>query len=364
MTSFVLLHGAFHGAWCWRSVAARLRAAGHTVFTPTQTGLGERAHLLRADITLDTFVQDLVAVLETEELEDAVLVGHSFGGIALTGAAVRARARIRHLVYLDSLIPVSGETPLQGVTQEVAALRRQAAAASGGLSVPPPAPAFFGIPPGPAADWVHRRMTPHPFGAFDSAIDFDGPPGNGLPSTYVFCTDPVYEPLAPSRARARAVPGWVWRDFAASHDAMVTHPEATAELLMELGRMIDRLGEEARLCGAVVHAGTVYLAGQVADDPSLDAEGQTADILRQIDHLLEQAGTDKQHLLSLQIFLADMADFAAMNRAYDAWLDRGHKPARATVQAKLADPAWRVEITGIAALPPIQPRSPGASVAI
>lgn len=120
--------------------------------------------------------------------------------------------------------------------------------------------------------------------------------------------------------------------------------------------MIRRLADEPRLSGAVVHAGCVYLAGQVADDPALDAQGQTADILRQIDALLADAGTDKQHLLTVQIFLADLADFAAMNRAWDAWLDPAHKPARATVQARLANPAWRVEITGIAALPPIHPR--------
>ena len=127
--------------------------------------------------------------------------------------------------------------------------------------------------------------------------------------------------------------------------------------------MIERFAKEARLSGAVVHAGTVYLAGQIADDTSLDAEGQTADILRQIDALLDRAGTSKRYLLSVQIFLADMADFAGMNRAWDAWLDRGHKPARATVQAKLADPSWRVEITGIAALPAIHPRPP-TSIAI
>ncbi|HYZ62194.1 MAG TPA: RidA family protein [Acetobacteraceae bacterium] len=120
--------------------------------------------------------------------------------------------------------------------------------------------------------------------------------------------------------------------------------------------MITRLAEEERLAGAVVHAATVYLAGQIADDTSLDAEGQTADILRQVDALLDQAGTSKRYLLSVQIFLADMADFAAMNRAWDAWLDRSHKPARATVQAQLADPAWRVEITAVAALPPVIPR--------
>jgi len=120
--------------------------------------------------------------------------------------------------------------------------------------------------------------------------------------------------------------------------------------------MITRLAEEERLSGAVLHAATLYLAGQVADDTSLDAEGQTADILRQIDALLDQAGTSKRYLLSVQIFIADMADFQGMNRAWDAWLDPNHKPARATVKAELANPAWRVEITGVAALPPVLPR--------
>ena len=119
---------------------------------------------------------------------------------------------------------------------------------------------------------------------------------------------------------------------------------------------IRRIAPEARLSGAVVHNATVYLAGQVALDTSAGAEAQTADILRQIDALLNEAGTDKTYLLSVQIFLADLADFDAMNRAWDAWLDPRHKPARATVQAQLANPAWRVEITGIAALPPILPR--------
>ena len=114
---------------------------------------------------------------------------------------------------------------------------------------------------------------------------------------------------------------------------------------------IRRLAEEERLSGAVVAGGMVWLAGQVADDPGLDVEGQTADILRQIDALLAEAGTDKRALLSVTVVLADIRDAPAMNRAWDRWLDPGAKPARMTIQAPLVDPRWRVEITGVALAP-------------
>lgn len=114
---------------------------------------------------------------------------------------------------------------------------------------------------------------------------------------------------------------------------------------------IRRLAEESRLSGAVVSGGFVWLAGQVADDATLDAEGQTADILRQIDALLAEAGTDKRALLTIQVVLADIRDAPAMNRAWDAWLDPAHKPARMTIQAPLANPDWKVEITGVAKAP-------------
>ncbi len=123
---------------------------------------------------------------------------------------------------------------------------------------------------------------------------------------------------------------------------------------------IRRLAEEGRLSGAVVHGELVYLAGQVADDTSLDAEGQTADILAQIDALLAQAGTDKSGLLTVTVVLADIQDAPAMNRAWDRWLDPRAKPARMTIEAPLVDPTWRVEITGIAALPPAALATPNS----
>jgi enamine deaminase RidA (YjgF/YER057c/UK114 family) len=113
--------------------------------------------------------------------------------------------------------------------------------------------------------------------------------------------------------------------------------------------MVQRLAEEQRLPGAVAHGGLVWLAGQVADDAGLDAEGQTADILRQIDALLAEAGSGKARLLSVTVVLADIADAPAMNRAWDRWLDPAAKPARMTIQAPLVDPSWRVEITAVAA---------------
>jgi enamine deaminase RidA (YjgF/YER057c/UK114 family) len=114
---------------------------------------------------------------------------------------------------------------------------------------------------------------------------------------------------------------------------------------------ITRLAPEERLSGAVIGGGLIWLAGQVADDASLDAEGQTADILKQIDALLAEAGTDKRALLSVTIILADIRDAPAMNRAWDRWLDQAHKPARMTIEAALVDPNWKVEITGVALAP-------------
>lgn len=234
MTDFVLLHGMFHGGWCWARVAPLLRAAGHRVWTPTQTGVGERAHLLHPGITLQTFVDDLVGVLEAEELTEAVLIGHSFGGHAIAGAADRVPGRIRHLVFLDAVFPRSGVAPLDTSLPDVAAERRALAAQTGNVSVVPPDPSVFGVPDGPDADWLRRRMTPHPFGSMNTAITLRHPVGNGRPATYVVCTDPVYHPLAAAREAARAQEGWAWRELATGHDAMVTAPRALAELLMEI----------------------------------------------------------------------------------------------------------------------------------
>jgi pimeloyl-ACP methyl ester carboxylesterase len=233
--NFVLLHGAYHGGWCWARVADALRAAGNRVVTPTQTGLGERRHLLSPSVTLETFIADLVNVLESEELADVILVGHSFAGPVITGAADRVPERIRHLVYLDASILENGEAPFDLLPQAVVAERlRLARESSGGLTIPAPPPQVFGVPDGPDAAWVARRLTPHPLATFTDRLRLANPPGNGLPRSYICCTDPVYAPLELARRRVKGKSGWIWREIATGHDAMVTEPGALARMLSEI----------------------------------------------------------------------------------------------------------------------------------
>ncbi len=129
MATYVLVHGACHGGWCWRRVAELLRAAGHEVFAPTLTGLGDRAHLAHRGIDLDTHIQDVAAVLTYEELREVVLVGHSYAGLVITGVAERAANRLAQLVYLDAAVPRDGEAGLDlFAPEEVAAMRAVKAA--------------------------------------------------------------------------------------------------------------------------------------------------------------------------------------------------------------------------------------------
>ena len=230
--TFVLLHGAWHGGWCWERVSEPLRARGHRVTTPTQTGLGERAHLMSADIDLAVFTADLVNHLLWEDLTEVVLVGHSFGGNAISGAAEEVPGRIARLVFLDAPVPVSGRTPFDNYPAGLAAERiRQAEESSGGLSIPPPPAAAFAVTDPTDAAWLETRLTPHPLHTFTTSQTFRDEPGNGLPVEYIMCNDPMYRgPLDGIRARLGSL-GWPVSEIATGHDAMVTAPEALVDML-------------------------------------------------------------------------------------------------------------------------------------
>ena len=234
--TFVLAHGSWHGAWCWRKLTPLLLAAGHRVLALSYTGMGDRAHLLSPEITIDTFVQDIVGVIESEELEGAVLVAHSFGGIPSTGAAARVAQRLSRLVYLDAALVESGQSAFDTYPPgDVTARTLAAKHANGGLAVPVPKTIspIWGLTPGMEDyDWFMRRLTPHPLKAFTTPLVYEGALGNGVPATYIECTAPVNPLLASARALAAAQPGWDYVKLAAPHEAMITHPRQVAEILL------------------------------------------------------------------------------------------------------------------------------------
>lgn len=233
--TFVLVHGVWHGGWCWSRVAEPLRARGHRVTTPTHTGLGERSHLLSKAITMDTFVEDIVNHLVFENLHDVILVGHSFGGAPITGAADRVPERIAKLIYLDGAVMEDGETWFGLLPPEIAADRkRQAAEATGGVSLPVAPAASFGVTDPNDAAFLEGRLTPHPLATFSTPLRLANPAGNNLPAHYIRCTDPEYVPAKLGLGRARDK-GWPVSELETGHDAMVIAPQATADLLERLG---------------------------------------------------------------------------------------------------------------------------------
>lgn len=229
--TFVLVHGAYHGGWCWVRVADVLRSHGHRVTAPTQTGLGERSHLLSEAVSLSVFIDDIVNHLVWEDLSEVVLVGHSFGGVVITGVADAASERIMRLIYLDALLVENDEAPFDLFPEDVVAARIEAAHATrGGLAFPAPPAESFGLSDPADVAFVERRLTPHPLATYRNTLRLDHAFGNGLPIDYVMCTDPAYS-LAPTlHGRARAG-GWPLTELATGHDAMVAAPAATADLL-------------------------------------------------------------------------------------------------------------------------------------
>ncbi|CRM38115.1 Alpha/beta hydrolase family protein [Pseudomonas sp. 37 R 15] len=222
---FVLVHGAFHGGWCWRPVASGLRRLGYDVHTPTQTGLGDRSHLMSAAITMDTFVRDIELTIEMEELTDVILVGHSFGSRSICGVADKIPEKLNHLVFIDGGLPLDGRSRLDAMAPQARADRLARAAKNDGVSVSPPAPSAFGVSDPALAQWLKRRLTPQPFGVDTTRLNLANPIGNGVPATYLRCTRPAFPGVDASAAFARDRQDWNYLEVEAPHNVIVTHPE-------------------------------------------------------------------------------------------------------------------------------------------
>lgn len=234
MAAYVLVHGAWHGGWCWRRVTPLLGAGGHDVYTPTLTGLGQRSHLLSRDVGLDTHARDIAGVLEYEELRDVILVGHSYGGMVITAAAELAAERLARLVYLDAFLPRDGECVLDFLPPAARERTLARAAAEGeGWYLPPQRDEHpYGITDPTDVAWVRRKLTAHPLKTMQQAVRCANPAAAALRRTYVICTATRY--FTHFADRARSTPGWDYRELEAAHDAMVTAPAALAGVLLAI----------------------------------------------------------------------------------------------------------------------------------
>ena len=240
MNTLVLVTGACAGGWSWRKLAPLLRAAGHDVHTPTLTGLGERVHLARPDIDLDTHATDLANVLAFEELRGATLVGWSYGGAVITAVAERAPERLAQLIYLDAPVPADGQSFYDALPTGAALLAaHRAAGEAAGVPGFWPVPEEYLrslLPDAADRDWLLAKMVPHPIATLTQPVRLRNPAAARLPRAYVDCTedwDPG-EPEPAYLARVRAEPGWRYRMLPANHLAPVTAPRATADLLLSL----------------------------------------------------------------------------------------------------------------------------------
>ena len=228
MANFVLVHGAWHGGWCWRFVRPLLK--GHEVYAPSLTGLGERKHLARRDIDLDTHIADIVSLLEMEDLRDVVLVGHSYGGMVVTGVADRAPERIARLVYLDAFVPEDGKCLLDYVVPERAARMREEGERVG--SVTPPPLSLWGVTEQVHIDFIKPREARHPFGTMVQRIRLTGAAAR-LPKTFIYCSSPATGSFDQFAAKYRDAPNWKFFELPTGHDAMILMPERVAELLQK-----------------------------------------------------------------------------------------------------------------------------------
>ncbi len=231
MSTFLIAHGSWSAGWVWKKMRPLMAVRGHTLVTPTCTGVGERAHLAHKDIDLDTHIEDMLQVLFYEDLRDVILVGHSYGGMVATGVADRARDRIKHLVYLDAYVPEEGKSAHDYAPAE----RRESQLKSllDGWKVPP-----GGVPADTSPEdkaWLTARRTPQPIKAYEQKFHFENGPLT-LPRTFIYAKKHLPgDYFRPFMERARRE-GWKVYEIDASHSPHVTAPEELMRILDEVAK--------------------------------------------------------------------------------------------------------------------------------
>ncbi|HEX4002715.1 MAG TPA: alpha/beta fold hydrolase [Candidatus Acidoferrales bacterium] len=231
MSTYVLVHGAWHGSWCWKRVRKALQAQGHEVFTPTLTGVGERSHLLSPQVNLETHINDVVSLIRWEELSDVVLCGHSYGGVVVSGVADRMPRQIRALIYLDAFVLEDGRSLLDELPPDQKNIQLEGARLQGeGWRVPPIPAAAFAVNAKDAA-WADQQCTMHPLACFQQPLRLTEKNGAVKDVTYILATGYADSPFLPSHERAKQR-GWKTLSLACGHDVMLDMPDELTTILL------------------------------------------------------------------------------------------------------------------------------------
>ncbi|MEW2546644.1 alpha/beta hydrolase [Streptomyces sp. NPDC047002] len=239
MTTYLLVHGAFHSGECWRRTATLLRAAGHRVHTPSLTGYGDLAHLLGPEVGLDTHVDDIVRLVEAEDLTGVVLVGHSYAGLVVSAVAERVPGRIARLVFLDAMVPKDGESAAEALPLSRAMIDAALRSESGWRVPPPrelpPPDGLFGVTDPADLAWLRAMLSDHPVRCLQQPVRLTDPAAAAIERTHIHCTAlpkgfvrPPVPRLQPNGNPARI------RELPTGHDCMITMPRELADLLLEL----------------------------------------------------------------------------------------------------------------------------------
>lgn len=221
MSTFLLVHGAWHSGRAWDRVVPLLESAGHRALAPSLTGYGSKAHLLSPDVGLGTHIDDIVSVLENED--DVVLVGHSYAGMVISGAADRMPERIARLVFLDAMVPEDGEA----AADVIPVTKQLIDKAVDGWRVPPMG--LFGVTDPDDVAWLRSMLSDQPVRCLTEPVRLDNPAAKTIPRTHIHCVGGQ-----PSGITRRPVPaGEPVRELPTGHDCMITMPAELAELLIE-----------------------------------------------------------------------------------------------------------------------------------
>jgi pimeloyl-ACP methyl ester carboxylesterase len=235
-STYVLIHGEWSGGWIWQRVAAAIQRAGHPVFTPTLTGLGERYLLATPSTGLQTHIEDVRVLLEQEDLQNVVLTGHGYAGMIVSAVAERVPDRLCHLIYLDAFLPHDGEsmTDLAG-TAAKPFLERESNTDGEDWRVAPPDPGLLGIDEEPDRGWIASQLTAHPLNCFRDPVRLDTSDAAGIPRSFVYCNDPPFPGMERLASRARHE-NCRFQILATGHFPHVTSPSQVSDLLLELER--------------------------------------------------------------------------------------------------------------------------------